>query len=477
MLMLMTGVGVHGRNIDVLAFGITADGTTLQTQKIQQVIDECASSGGGIVEFPPGRYLTGMLRLRSHVELRLDRGATLMGSTNLQDDYPPVYGQKALIYAEGIEDAGLSGHGVMDGQAASPDYPYPASATSRLGGDKRIPEGGRPYGIFFLNCRNMTAEDVEIRDVGCWTFKVFRCDGVRIRGIKIHAFLQMNNDGMDIEARNVTVSDCIIDCEDDAICLKSDDRDFMTENVAISNCVISSICNPIKFGTSSFAGFRNISITNCIIHTPPVDYNVKSWTNQDVYDSIPIGTLTGLSGIALESADGGIVEHVTISNITMSGIITPIFINLNMRHGGGIGRIRDISISNVKAVANGILPCIISGIPGSRISDITLRDISVEHEGGEKAMAGRLQENLKGYPENRMYGKKNPAGGLYVRHADNVRVYNLRVVQRNHDERPTVVADDVNGLEINGLQTINAGKMPVQGIESTNVMLDGENVR
>ena len=53
-------------------------------------------------------------------------------------------------------------------------------------------------------------------------------------------------------------------------------------------------------------------------------------------------------------------------------------------------------------------------------------------DGGEKAMTKSLPENLKGYPENRMYGKENPAGGLYIRHADNILIENFHIRQRNH---------------------------------------------
>lgn len=85
------------------------------------------------------------------------------------------------------------------------------------------------------------------------------------RGIKIYAHTNWNNDGIDIDGKNVVVSDCIIDCDDDAVCLKSDDDKFVVENVSITNCIIASNCNPIKFGTASRVGFKNIAISNCII--------------------------------------------------------------------------------------------------------------------------------------------------------------------------------------------------------------------
>lgn len=454
-LMMLTASVGHGKSINVEQYGVIADGVTMQTTQIQKAIDECERTGGGVVTFSPGKYLTGTIYLRSHVELHLERGATLLGSTNVPGDYPV----RALIYAEGIEDAGISGHGVIDGQANTPAY---------LAHGFKVNDGIRPNGIIFKDCKNMTANDFEIRNADSWTFRLFRCDGVRITGIRIHSLMQGNNDGIDIDARNVVVSNCLIECDDDGICLKSDDKNFLPENITVSNCVIASNCNPIKFGTSSYAGFKNVTITNCTIR-PTTESNIWDWSKE--YDGIAPKTCTGLAGIAIESVDGGKVEHVTISNIAMEGIITPIFICMNKRHGGGTGVLKDITISQVTAVAEGIIPSIISGIPGSRISDVTLRDITVEHHGGEKAMTARLPENLDGYPENRMYGRKNPAGGLFVRHADNIKVENFRVIQRNKDQRPVIVADDVNGLAIRGVQAVNSSSTLVQDIESKNINL------
>lgn len=53
-------------------------------------------------------------------------------------------------------------------------------------------------------------------------------------------------------------------------------------------------------------------------------------------------------------------------------------------HNGTSGIIRDLHFSNITAVAEGIIPTLICGTSTGRISDITLRDITVEHAGGEK---------------------------------------------------------------------------------------------
>ncbi len=449
--------GLSAKNVNVVDFGAVGDGSTLNTVSLQRAIDSCAASGGGEVSVPPGRYVTGTIYLRSHVELRLDRGAVLLGSTDNPKDYPV----RALIYAEGIEDAGISGHGIIDGQARHPDF---------IAKGYKVNDGKLPLGIHFRECRRISLADFEIRDVGSWTIRLLRCEEVDIDGISIFCLAQGNNDGIDVDARNVTISNCRIECDDDGICMKSDTEDFLPENITITNCVIASNCNPIKFGTASRAGFRNITVSNCVIRRPS-ESNIWDWSK--VYRGVAAGTLTGLAGIAVESADGGVIENLTFDNIVMEGIITPIFVCLNKRKGDKPGQIRNISFSNITAVAEGVIPCLITGMPGGRISGITLRDIRVEHNGGEQPMTERLPES-NGYPENRMFGRRNPAGGLYIRHADNILVDNFSIRQRNTDYRPPVVLDDVTDFRARELRTEGSESAEmVQAIECRQVMLDG----
>lgn len=85
---------------------------------------------------PSGIFLTGAINLRSHVELYLNRGAVIRGSLRIPEDYP----HRALIYAENIEDAGISGDGIIDGYSNHPSY------KERF----RVNDGKRPRGIFLI---------------------------------------------------------------------------------------------------------------------------------------------------------------------------------------------------------------------------------------------------------------------------------------------------------------------------------------
>ena len=439
---------------NILDYGAIGDAVTVNTEAIQKTIDACAENGGGIVIVPAGVYMTKEINLRSHVELFLEKNAILRATLNVPDDFP----HRAFIYTEDAEDVGISGYGTIDGHSDDPYY-------KRF----RVNDALRPNGVFFRRCNQVSVKGIRIANAGSWTFRLLGCDGVKIEGITIHCLKQGNNDGIDVDAKNVTISNCIISCDDDGICLKSDLKDFMPENITVTNCVIASNCNPIKLGTSSRSGFRNVTFSNCVIRRTE-ESNIWEWS--DHYRKVAPGTKTGLAGIAIECVDGGLIENISFSNIVMEGIITPVFVCLNHRHGDK-GVLRDLQFSNITAKADGIIPSLISGVPGNEIEGIIMRDIVVEHEGGEQPMEGRLPENLNGYPENRMYGEYNPAGGLYVRHAKNIIVENLQVRQRNADYRPAVVLDDVNDFRLRGLKTSGcAAEEPVQALDSSDIIVE-----
>ena len=89
--------------------GAAGDGILAATRSIQAAIDACAATGGGRVYFPPGRYLSGTIYLRSGVHLYLEAGAVLLGSRELNDypetvaafrSYTDNYTDKSLIYGE-----------------------------------------------------------------------------------------------------------------------------------------------------------------------------------------------------------------------------------------------------------------------------------------------------------------------------------------------------------------------------------------
>ena len=57
----------HAADFSVREHGATGDGTTLDTAALQRAIEACGKAGGGRVVFPPGKYLSGTLYMRTGV--------------------------------------------------------------------------------------------------------------------------------------------------------------------------------------------------------------------------------------------------------------------------------------------------------------------------------------------------------------------------------------------------------------------------
>lgn len=170
-------------------------------------------------------------------------------------------------------------------------------------------------------------------------------------------------------------------------------------------------------------------------------------------------------GLALETVDGGFLEDIVISNITMRDIVnTPIFLRLGARlrspEGTPVGAMRRIRISDINVYnACSEYASIISGIPGHRIEDITFSNINIYYQGGYSEEDGKIipPENEKVYPEPWMFGRI-PASGFYIRHAKDVHFNNVRFHFEQADGRPLFVFDDVEDMDISGIR-VNGKKI------------------
>jgi hypothetical protein len=412
--------------INVRVAGARGDGARLDTRALQSAIDRCAAGGGGTVWFPAGAYLSGTLFLRDRVTLHLEPGAVLLGSRDLAD-YPPTvarvrsytdnYTERSLIYAEGVKEIGLEGGGTIDGQGAAFKGPYKV----------------RPYLIRMVACEEVTVRGLRLRNSPMWVQHYLACDRLWLDGLRVESRCNANNDGIDIDGcQRVRIANCDISSGDDAIVLKST-LDRPCQQVVITNCVLSSACNAFKLGTESNGGFEDITLSNCAMHD------------------------TELAGIALELVDGGTLERVAISNVTMRNVNGPIFVRLGNRARPfqegrarpGLGRLRHVSISHVQASgANGI-GCSITGLPEAFVEGLTLSDIQIglAGGGGEDQARRAIAERTADYPEYSMFGPL-PACGFYCRHARDVRFTNVRLACERPDERPSFVAEDVEGLDL-----------------------------
>lgn len=433
---------------NVIQTGAVGDGRTDDTRAIQAAVDRCAANGGGTVTIPPGNYLIRPIEMRSGVRLHLQTGATLLGSTQLSDydgAFPIADGNRnqtsGLIWGRGLHDVAVTGGGVINGRGEHPNFQH--------GNDS---EGGpkRPKLIYFVECERIEISGITLRNSAYWVQHYEKCRDVMIRGLRVYSHCNYNNDGIDVDAVNVVISDCLFDVEDDAICLKSDHETFC-ENVVITNCYAASNCNAIKLGTASNGGFRNIAVSNCVVAHASED-NIRHWSRQISNVS---ADKTVISGIAVEMTDGGIIDGITFSNISMRDVQTPIFIKLGDRkrtYRNAPGILRNVSIRGITATAESLIPSSITGFPGVMVENVSLSDIQISAPGGgTRAMTERaVPEHAGKYPENRMFGHDLPAVAFYIRHARDIRLDNIRITTSKPDARPLFWLDDTQNIRITG---------------------------
>jgi polygalacturonase len=512
--------------LNVRDFGAVGDGVAFDTDAINRAITN--AEPGSTVRLPAGIYLSYSIRLRSHLTLLLDRGATLLaagdpppspeklaalltaeghlpgggrgdsssfyaGDTFGLDDPPPPtpsaemkrsvtplpkksaerkhpsshdprapgydppehnphdkyqdYGHShwhnSLIWGEKLENVAITGEGMIDGRGltwnADPDHPT---------GNKAVA---------FKNCRNVRLSDVTIFRGGQYAVLASGCVGVSISNLRIDT----NRDGIDIDTcQSVSITDCLINSpNDDAIALKSSlalHATQPTEDVTIRHCHVfgydlgtlldgtrqttqktapdgGGVMGRIKLGTESNGGFRKIVISDC--------------------------SFAHCRGLALEAVDGGTMEDIAVSHLTMNDVTSaPLFIRLGDRARGPAGSptstVRRVAISHVEV--NGAEPrfaSILAGIPGRPIDGVQLSDIRITYRGGggKKDAAAQPPEKEGAYPEPHMFGVI-PAYGLYCRHVRNLYARNVSVAFEKDDQRPPVILEDVHSAAFDKFQ-------------------------
>jgi len=447
-------------SFNVRDFGAKADGTTIDTKAINNAIDSAAAKGGGTIYFPAGIYASYSIHLKTNIGIYLEHGAVLLaaapGASGYDDaehnpwgdlkyqDFGHSHWHNSLIWAEDAENISITGPGLING-----------SGLSR--GLERQKPGMGNKAIAFKNCRNVILRDFTILNGGHFGVLATGVHHLTVDNIR----MDTNRDGIDIDCcRNVRVSNCSINTPyDDAICLKSSfalGKAIATENVIISNCGVSGYdlgsfydgsyrrnewkkvpdregpTGRIKAGTESNGGFRNIAITNCVF--------------------------SFCRGLALETVDGGSIEDVTISNITMRDVTnSPIFLRLGGRlrgpQGTTVGALRRVTISNLIAYnADSHFASIIAGIPGHPVEDILLENVRLYYrpmDSSASAIQKEVPEHIKTYPEPAKMGVM-PAYGFFVRHASSIRLHHVSVQFSGSEIRPAIYAEDVEELKIDG---------------------------
>ncbi len=437
-----------GNSYNVKDYGARGDSAQYETRTIQGVIDKAASDGGGTVIVPSGIYKITCLELKNNINLHLEPGSKLIASPDYRN-YPEkigryesrtngLYAKYFVIYAEDADNISITGSGIIDGNGK--DYFQQGK-----------PQNHRPYLVRLVNCTHVTIRDIKMMWSANWTCHLLGCRNVLVDGLEILTTFDDsgNRDGIDIDCcRDVTITNCRVISGDDALVLKTTGNNSC-ENIIISNCDLSSpSAAGIKIGTETNGDFRNITITNCIIHD-----------------------LNRYGGIALMSVDGGVMENITVNNIIMNDVLLPIFVRLGNRarpskvndYVKRVSSIRKISFSNI--IVDGTKnPCNISGLNIRKIENLYFRNIKLRYSNTNNEQYYPVNDvllNEFGYPElNPNLSKKIPAGAFYIKNVKNIDMQNISIECADEETRPAVIFDRVDDIELHSVKSTVNPQMP-----------------
>ncbi|UXP32046.1 glycosyl hydrolase family 28 protein [Reichenbachiella agarivorans] len=431
-------------------FGAQGDGKTLNTQAIQAAIDACHDAGGGEVLIADGIYVSGTLLLKSHVTLKVAKGATLIGSPDPRDyqsidAFTDATGQvrgKCLIGALEVENVKITGQGTIDGQGKAFHHGPVKTLLANQGlSEQQVKEllGNRPFLLRFVRSAGIELRDIHLRQPAAWTCHFFQSSEILVDGIDIYSHAHQNNDGIDLDSsHDAIIRKSNIDAGDDAICFKTTSPE-PTYNMTVRDCRLKSDWGAIKFGTESMGDMHHIYISQCLID------NTKG------------------GGIKILSVDGANIHHIRIDSIEMTATEMPIFVRLGERRHTyrdasqqSVGSIDSVTISNVNATTRSLdssrvnppSGIFLTGTQDHKIGHVTLENIKIQLPGGgaEEHAAFILEEMPEHYPEFSFFGVL-PAYGMYARHIENLTLTGFEFVVEEGDQRPPIRTQEVDQHE------------------------------
>ncbi len=377
------------RDYLVTNFGAAGNFKTKCRESFQTAINRCNQEGGGRVVVPKGIYLiNGPIHLKSNVNLYLSEESILEFSSNPRDYLPMVlsrwegtelFNYSPFIYAYQATNVAITGKGVIDGNAEKSFALWKQlqkrdKKLLRQMGNDGVPLYERVFGeghylrpgmIQLLGCKNILIEGITIIDSPFWVIHPALCINVTVRNVTVDSW-NPNNDGVDPDGCvNVLIENCVFNCGDDAVAIKSGrDQDGWrigqpTENVVIRNCRMNSKANGLCIGSEMSGGVRNVYLEDCQLGEAQSTIYFKSNLDR-----------------------GGIIENIFVRNIEVKRAKTAV-IRFESNYKGQRGNyfpplFRNFQIENITCQRADHYGIYAAGIKEHPISDVIIKDVIIK---------------------------------------------------------------------------------------------------
>ncbi|MDY0168359.1 MAG: glycosyl hydrolase family 28-related protein [Thermoguttaceae bacterium] len=217
--------------VSILDYGTGTAGDRVVTAEINRAIEVVsAQPQKTVLYFPPGLYRSGTIILRSNVTLYLAAGAMLKASddpTHFHRDHPGgTYRRLNFITAYKVENCGIRGRGVIDGNA---NFLRPKLAELPphivVGGPGKV-DANRIVNVLFSRADHALIEGVFSRNSSSWNTIPHYCTDMTIENYKVISDMiwgrYKNEDALDPDSCvRLTVRDSFFMARDDGIVMKT----------------------------------------------------------------------------------------------------------------------------------------------------------------------------------------------------------------------------------------------------------------
>jgi polygalacturonase len=370
---------VKDKRYNIAEHGAVGNGTTLNTKAIQSTIDDCAQNGGGTVVIPKGMFLSGSIFLKPGVNLEIQEGGVLKGSTNIED-YPKgttrIEGhfepwRSALVNGDKVDHLTISGKGTLDGSGE----PFWKLFYSRRSADSKTTNLSveRPRLAYIINSKDVKISGIKFLNSGFWNLHLYRDQHVTVDHCRFEAphgsvpdDHAPSSDGIDVDSsQDIDISNCYFSVGDDDIALKGskgpfalDDKDSPpVERIHITDCVFEGGGGVVTCGSEA-----------TLVH----DVKIERCTARNV----------NVLRLKLRPDTPQQYEDISVTDITMEGSATLLNVAPWSQYFDLKGQappkslVRNISINGVKGTGSSL--GMLRGNPGTTFGSFTIKNVNLQ---------------------------------------------------------------------------------------------------